>query len=49
MSNKRIYRRVSVNQIEMEVLKERAIELGGCGTSVGLCCQGRTCGRRPLG
>lgn len=36
MSNKRIYRRISVKQIEMEVLKERAIERGGCGTSVGL-------------
>jgi hypothetical protein len=36
MSSKRMYRRVSVNQIELEWLQERSIELGESGTSVGL-------------
>ena len=36
MSSRRMYRRVSVNQIELESLKERSIESGGSGTCVGL-------------
>ena len=36
VSNKRNYRRSSVNKILPESLRERALELGGAGTTVGL-------------
>jgi transposase len=36
MSGKRVYRRVSVNEIELELLKEQALVKGGKGSAVGL-------------
>jgi len=36
MSNKRIYRRVKVKQVNLEALRETALEKGGVGTCVGL-------------
>ena len=36
MSNKRIYRRVDVKQIELEILRETAVIKGDTGTTVGL-------------
>ena len=36
MSKKRSYQRTSVNKLSSEAVKDRAIELGGSGTCVGL-------------
>ena len=36
MSNKRIYRRINVKQIELEILRQAATAKGDCGTTVGL-------------